>query len=136
MTAYAEGTAVAAHGGFVMQNAMRNMSEGPVEITIDGDKYAESAKHLEEAIQSGQRNEGVIDRAGSASRRRENLSGVNTQSGMDRDEAPPAVINTGERSSVKHIPTSDNRGAGGSIGQQIKDLPDGTPVVIVPKQKS
>ena len=56
-----------------------------------------------------------------------------TKKDKDRDEAPHAVINTGESSSVRHISKPDNRGAGGSIGQQIKGLPDGTRVRIVPK---
>lgn len=106
-----------------------------IDIFIDGNKHPESAKHLSEAIQSGASNEGVIDRAGANARRRENLKGTNSQPGMDRDEAPPAVINTGGASSVRHIPLSDNRGAGASIGQQIKNLPDGTRVRVLPKEQ-
>jgi hypothetical protein len=63
----------------------------------------------------------------------ENLKGTSTQQGKDRDEAPPAVINTGEKGKVKHITPSDNRGAGASIKNQIKDLPDGAKVTVVPK---
>ncbi len=103
-----------------------------VDIFVDGSKHPESAKHLSEAIQNGTSSEGVIDRAGASARRRENLKGTNTQSGMDRDEVPPAVINTGGSSSVRHIPSSDNRGAGASIGQQIRKLPDGTRVRVLP----
>lgn len=129
----AKGAALATHGSFVVQNAVRNMNKNPVEITIDRKDYPESAKHLDEAIQSGKSNEGVIDRSGASKRRRENLKGVDNQNGMDREEAPPAVINTGENSSVKHVPKSDNRGYGKSIGKQIRGLPDGTPVKIVLK---
>lgn len=51
---------------------------------------------------------------------------------MDRDEFPPAVINNGRNGqSVLHINPSDNRGAGASIGNQIKNLPDNTRVIIV-----
>ncbi len=103
------------------------------EIVIDANKHPESAKHLNEAIEAGKSNEGVIDRAGAANRRKENLKGTKTQKGKDRDEAPPAVVDTGESASVKHISSSDNRGSGGSIGQQIKDLPDGTKVKVVTK---
>ncbi|WP_229203545.1 NucA/NucB deoxyribonuclease domain-containing protein [Dyadobacter jejuensis] len=125
-------------GGSTLKKLGENISEIPavkqiIDIFIDGNKHPESAKHLSEAIQNGASNEGVIDRAGASARRRENLSGTNTQRGMDRDEAPPAVINTGSASSVRHIPSSDNRGAGASIGQQIRQLPDGTRVRILPK---
>jgi RHS repeat-associated protein len=102
-------------------------------IFVDGEKHPESARHLQDAIDSGKKNVGVIDRAGKNARRKENLKGVKTQKGKDRDEAPPAVIDTGEKSSVKHISPKDNRGAGGSIGNQIKDLKDGTKVKIIPK---
>ena len=105
------------------------------ELIIDGNKHPESAKHLDEAIKSGKKNEGVLDPAGAANRRKENLKGVDTKKGKDRDEAPPAVMNTGEKASVKRINSSDNRGAGGSIGQQIKknNLKPGDRVRIVPK---
>ncbi|WP_260397354.1 hypothetical protein [Empedobacter brevis] len=88
-------------------------SDDPVEITIDANKHPESARHLDDAIKSGKTNEGVIDRAGAKDRRRENTKNVETKKDKDRDEAPPAVINTGESSSVRHISKPDNRGAGG-----------------------
>jgi len=44
----------------------------------------------------------------------------------------PAVINTGARSRVRLISPSDNRGAGSSIGHQLRGLPDGTFVKIIP----
>lgn len=50
---------------------------------------------------------------------------------MDRDEAPPAVIDTGEKASVKLISSGDNRGAGASIGQQLRKVKDGEKVKIV-----
>jgi hypothetical protein len=112
-----------------------NTKDNPKEIIIDGKKYPESAKHLQEAIDAGKKNEGTVDRKGSSARRKENMKGEKTEKGKDRDEAPPAVINTGQKSSVKKIPSSDNRGAGQSIGQQLRGVPDGTKVVILPKFK-
>lgn len=106
----------------------------PIEIGISKSKHPESASHLEEAIKNGIDNEGVVDRTGAADRRRNNLKNVETEKRKDRDEVPPAVIkNKKGNSSVKKISPSDNRGAGGSIGQQIKNLPDGTKVKIVVK---
>jgi len=103
----------------------------PVEIHIDPDAHPEAAAHGQDALDNGVSGEGVIDRAGKDSRRTDNLSGVPTVKGKDRDEFPPAVINNGGNGqSVRHIDPSDNRGAGSSIGHQISNLPDGTRVVI------
>lgn len=109
----------------------------PVEINIDPNAYPEAAAHAQNAMDNGVSGEGVIDRAGKNARRSENLSGVPTVAGKDRDEFPPAVINNGGNGqSVLHINPSDNRGAGGSIGAQIKNLPDNTRVrIVVPKLK-
>lgn len=114
-------------------NAIGDKIDDIVEIFIDSQKHPASAKHLDEAISAGKSNEGVIDRAGASNRRKENLRGKETEKGKDRDEAPPAVIDTGEKASVKSIPSSDNRGAGGSIGRQMSMLPDGQKVRIVTK---
>ena len=100
-----------------------------IEITVSKSKYPEAAKHIEDAANSGISTTGKIDRAGAASRRREALTGTKTKANFDRDEVPPAVINNGGNgSSVRHIKPSDNRGAGASIGNQIRNLPDGTNV--------
>jgi hypothetical protein len=101
--------------------------------------HPEAAKHAQAAMNSGVSGEGVIDRAGTKNRRAENLSGIETRKGKDRDKFPPAVINNGGNGgSVLHINPSDNRGAGGSLGAQIKNLPDNTRVVIkvIPKTKN
>jgi len=104
----------------------------PVEIKISKSKYPEAAKHIEEATQNGHPSTGKIDRAGAANRRKESLKNTPTVKGKDRDEFPPAVLNTGGKgASVKTIKPSDNRGAGSSMGNQMKKLPNGTEVKIV-----
>jgi len=110
----------------------------PVEINIDPVAHPEAAANAEEALNNGVSGEGVINRAGKDARRADNLSGIPTKKGSDRDEFPPAVIdNGGNGKSVRYINPSDNRGAGASIGNQIRDLPDGTRVVIrIPKLKN
>jgi len=109
--------------------------EVPTEIFIDPQSHPEAASHAEQAIKDGVSPEGVIDRGGSNARRKNNLTGVPTKKGMDRDEFPPAVINNGGNGqSVMHINSSDNRGAGSSIGWQIRNLPDNTRVKIVVKE--
>ncbi|MBK9692150.1 MAG: hypothetical protein IPO73_10785 [Gemmatimonadetes bacterium] len=59
------------------------------------------------------------------------LSGTPTRSGFDRDEYPPAILNTGGTgASVRYVTPSDNRGAGASIGNQLRQVPDGSYVSI------
>jgi len=97
------------------------------EIKIDGNKYPESAQHLKDA---GYDNKTVIvDRAGAAKRRRDALSDVEPKPKLDRDEMPPAIFKEGSQS-VRHISPADNRGAGASIGNQLRGTPDGVKVRI------
>jgi hypothetical protein len=99
-------------------------------IVVDQSKYPQSVQHLEEA---GALNTPLtVDRAGAAARRAAALKGVPTQQGMDRDEAPPAVFKEGSQS-VKPIPFSDNRGSGGTIGQQLRDVKDNETVILQKK---
>ncbi len=103
----------------------------PIEIVINGNSHPEAAAHAQEALNNGVSGEGVIDRGGAKARRAENLRNVERRSGQDRDEFPPAVINNGGNgNSVRHISPFDNRGAGASLGAQIRNLPDNTRVVI------
>lgn len=101
--------------------------DDPVIVIIDKDKYPEAAQHIEDngpVI-------GQIDRPGAADRRRASMQDFPPVPGMDRDEVPPAVLSTGgSGSSVRPIPPSDNRGAGSSMGHQLRPYPDGTWVEI------
>ena len=101
-------------------------------VFIDGSLYPEAATHLQDAIDNGYNNTGVIDRKGRNARRAKNLRGIDTQPGKQRDEAPPVVIDNGGSYSVRHIDPSDNMGAGASVGKQIAGHKDGTKVIIVP----
>lgn len=102
--------------------------EEPVQIVIDADRYPEAAQHISDngpVI-------GRIDRPGASRRRRESLRGTPTQAGTDRDEVPPAILDTGgSGASIRRIPPGDNRGAGSTMGHQMRDLPDGTLVQVV-----
>ena len=102
-------------------------TQNPKAVTIDKSKYPEAAKHLEDAGAVGVPL--TVDREGAAARRKAALKGQSTQPNMDRDEAPPAVFEEGSKS-VRLIPPSDNRGAGGTLGQQIKDVKNGEKVII------
>jgi len=103
-----------------------------VEVKISREKYPESAKHIEDAINEGQPDTLTIDRQGASNRRKASLKGVETIPGKDRDEYPPAMSKEGgEGSSIRHIEPSDNRGSGASISRQLRGYPNGTTYRIV-----
>ena len=94
-------------------------------IKIDSSKSPEAAQHIRDAGYDGATL--TVDRSGTSTRRAEALNGTPTRPGMDRDEVPPAVFQEGGAgASVRHIDSSDNRSAGGQLGQQLKDVPDGS----------
>lgn len=99
-------------------------------MTLDSSRYPESAAHARDAM-GGDSGTFTIDRAGTAARRAESMSGQKPIPGMDRDEWPPAMFEEGgEGSSVRGVTPSDNRGAGASIGNQCRGLPNGTVVQV------
>jgi hypothetical protein len=100
-------------------------------ITVSREKYPESAQHIEDAQATGKYPSRLtIDRDGAKTRRRESLRGEPTEAGKDRDEYPLAVFEEGgapeggDKASVRRIDASDNRGAGASIGNQLRRLDD------------
>jgi hypothetical protein len=116
---------------------------------VDSAKYPESALHIQEA-QSGKIWSGgdvldddpveakptilTIARGGADDNRTESLRGIKTAPGMDRDEYPMAMFEEGGAgASVKHISSADNQAAGASVGGQLRGIPDGAKVKIVPK---
>jgi hypothetical protein len=102
-----------------------NNKTGVKDVIIDAKKYPESAQHIKD---SGFDNTVVtIDRKQATARRQEALKDKKPSPRYDRDEAPPAVFKEGSQS-VKNISIHDNQGAGASIGNQIRNLPDGTKV--------
>ena len=95
-------------------------------VYIDPDKYPEQAQHIADAQESGQPSVLTVDRQGAKENRKESLAGVPTSPGKDRDEYPPAISQEGGAgASVRPINSSDNRGAGASMGNQLRDVPDG-----------
>ncbi|WP_232616678.1 RHS repeat-associated core domain-containing protein [Leptospira weilii] len=112
-------------------NISASKTENVKEIKISKSKYPESAKHVEDAQKSGKPSTLTIDRGGAKDRRRESLKGVERQPGKDRDEYPPALFKEGGKgSSVRNIPSSDNRGSGACLGNACKGLPNGSKVKI------
>ncbi|RYF10767.1 MAG: DNA-entry nuclease [Oxalobacteraceae bacterium] len=80
----------------------------------------QAAQHIADAQAAGQPSTLTLDRPGTAMRRRASLAGIATAPGMDRDEYPPATFaEGGAGSSVRLIPSSDNRSAGGQLQAQM-----------------
>jgi RHS repeat-associated protein len=109
----------------------------PVEVTISKSKSPAAAQHIEDAQASGKPSTVTLDRSGAqgasnaAARGRAATKGTSTSPGMDRDEYPPrCCAEGGNGASVRSIPSGDNRSAGAQLGNQIKNLPDGTKITI------
>ncbi len=125
------GVAVAAHGAYTLVQTLGNIYK---DVFIDKVKYPETAGHVEDAQTAGHPAEVTVDRKGAKSRRQESLKGTKTKPGTDRDEYPPAVfVEGGKGASVRHVTSSDNRGAGSSMGRQLKDVKNGEKVTIKTK---
>ena len=106
-------------------------SDATKDITVSRSRFPESAKHIDDAIEAGQPSVLTINRAGAKANRRDSLKGVGTKPGFDRDEFPSAMFQEGGKgASVRRIGSSDNRGAGASIGGQCRGLECGSKVRI------
>ncbi|MEN1985285.1 NucA/NucB deoxyribonuclease domain-containing protein [Paenibacillus hubeiensis] len=100
-----------------------------VVLEFPSDRYPETAKHIQDAIESGQPATCTIDRDGAEENRKLSLKGVETKKGYDRDEWPMAMCaEGGSGADIEYISPSDNRGAGSWVGNQLEDYPDGTVV--------
>ncbi|KEP26841.1 MULTISPECIES: NucA/NucB deoxyribonuclease domain-containing protein [Bacillus] len=101
-------------------------------IHFPSDRYPETAKHIEEAIDEGQSSICTIDRKNSDEQRDRSLRGIPTKRGYDRDEWPMAMCKEGGTgASVKYVRPSDNRGAGSWVSHQLSDDPDGTRIQFI-----
>lgn len=101
----------------------------PPNAVNDPAKHPEWAQHLKDA--------GALDvplainRKGAAANRRDALRGKPKVDTMDLDEAPPASLRQpSDPVSVRAIPIPDNRGSGASMGNQMRNVPDGDQVII------
>jgi hypothetical protein len=76
-----------------------------------------------------------VNRPAAAGNRQSALSGLTGVPGFDLDEAPPAMFrNPGDPVVVQPTPPGQNRGAGASLGNQARPVPNGGTVIIVPKE--
>ncbi|MFJ5965691.1 sporulation protein [Bacillus sp. NPDC093026] len=101
-------------------------------IHFPSDRYPETAKHIEEAIDEGHSSICTIDRANSDEQRDRSLHSIPTKRGYDRDEWPMAMCKEGGTgASVKYVSPSDNRGAGSWISHQLTDDRDGIRIKFI-----
>jgi RHS repeat-associated protein len=102
------------------------------QIKIDRSKYPETAKHVTDAQNAGYPQTLTVDRVGAKIRRGESLKGIEKVPNQQLDEYPPAMfIEGGAGSSVRPISPSDNMGAGASMGNQLRQYPDGTVIDLI-----
>lgn len=101
-------------------------------LYFPSDRYPYTAAHVQDAISAGHSDVCTIDRAGADQNRKESLAGIPTKSGYDRDEWPMAMCEEGGYGAdVQYVPSSDNRGAGSWVGNQLENYPDGTKVLFI-----
>lgn len=101
--------------------------EYDIEIAMPRYKYPESAKHIEDAINSGHPKILTISRNMAKERRKESLKGILKVKGKDLDEYPFAMTEEGGKgASIRPISPSDNRGSGSYLGHQLRKHPNGT----------
>lgn len=106
--------------------------EATVQITFPADRYPETAKHIQDAIDSGHAATCTIDREGADENRKLSLRGIETKKGYDRDEWPMAMCaEGGEGADIEYISPSDNRGAGSWVGNKLEEYPDGTLIEFI-----
>lgn len=100
-------------------------------VIVDSRKYPQTAEHIKMAQTMGFPEFVTLGRADAAERRKASLADVKTSPIYDRDEWPMAVFEEGgQGANVVYIEGRDNRGAGSSIGWQMRGFPDGSRVRV------
>ena len=100
-------------------------------VIVDSGKYPQTAEHIRMAQTMGFPEFVTLGRADAAERRKASLADVKVSPIYDRDEWPMAVFEEGgQGANVVYIAGRDNRGAGSSIGWQMRGFPDGSRVRV------
>jgi len=95
-------------------------------IRIAESRYPKTADHIDDAARAGQPRRLTLERDGADERREEATAGTQSKPGYDKDEYPPALSRQGGKGAdVRLVPSSDNRGAGASMGNQLRRYCDG-----------
>jgi len=100
-------------------------------VIVDSTKYPQTAEHIRMAQTMGFPEFVTLGRDDAAERRKASLADVKASPIYDRDEWPMAVFKEGgQGANVVYIEGRDNRGAGSSIGWQMRGFPDGSRVRV------
>jgi len=109
----------------------------PVVVNLDDIKHADLINHERKAIEHGQPRQLTLERDGAARRRTEDLRGIPTRTGFDRDEYPPAFteeagVHTDGRpkNDVAYVESSQNRSGGSVMGLALRPYCDGQRFII------
>lgn len=100
----------------------------PVRVEFSKAAYPHIIRHIKRSWKLGYRKVLRINRPGADARRDKVLVGIPTKEGFDRDEAPAAVLRKRWRTDVAYVPSSENRSAGASLGNQIAPYCNGVRV--------
>lgn len=100
-------------------------------VIVDSRKYPQTAEHIKMAQKIGFPEFVTLGRSDAAERRKASLADVKASPIYDRDEWPMAIFEEGgQGASILYINGRDNRGAGSSIGWQMRGFPDGSRVRV------
>jgi hypothetical protein len=113
--------------------------EGVQRVVFSAAEYPHSRRHFRRAVlRRGWPRRLVLNRRGADERRERLLRDMPTREGFDRDEYPPAVGRgrgpgsergrrpRGWKADVRHVPSSENRSHGASLGAQLEPFCNGT----------
>ena len=101
-------------------------------------KYPNIRRHFRRALRRGWPRRLVLNRPDADERRERLLRDIPPRDGFDRDEYPPAVGRgrgpglergrnpRGWKADVRHVPSSENRSHGASLGAQLEPFCNGT----------
>lgn len=96
------------------------------QVQLSAKRYPGTTDHIRDAIRKGKARILHIARNLAKRHREESLEGIPTKSGYDRDEYPPAATREGGKGAdVRYVRSSDNRGAGASMGSQFRPYCNG-----------
>lgn len=95
-------------------------------------RYPETAAHIKSSLARGESPICTIDRLGADENREQSLSGIPVKSGYDRDEFPMAMcMEGGAGADVAYVKSSDNRGAGSWVGNELEIYPNGMRILFI-----
>jgi hypothetical protein len=112
---------------------------GVQRVVFSAAKYPNIRRHFRRAaLHRGWPRRLVLNRRGADERRERLLRGIPTRDGFDRDEYPPAVGRgrgpglergrhpRGWKADVRHVPSSENRSHGATVGALLEPFCNGT----------